>query len=87
MGVHSSSEDSQSMEQQVQQEMHLEDLEVDISSSTVGNRNHEVPDTQRDTQEFVGAPRKSMRYRRQPSKFNYYVALVNQLVHSKPSSY
>ena len=49
MSVDSSSEDSQSMEQQVQQEMHLEDLEVDISSSTVGNRNHEVPDTQRDT--------------------------------------
>lgn len=67
--------------------MHLEDLEVDISSSTVGSRNHVVPNTQRDTQEFVGAPRKSTRQRRQPAKFNDYVALVSQLVDSEPSSY
>ena len=85
--VDSSSEDSQSMEQQVQQEMHLEDLEVDISSSTIGKKNHEVPDTQRDTQEFVGAPRKSTRQRRKPAKFNDYVALVSQLVDSEPSSF
>ena len=67
--------------------MHLEDLEVDISSSTVGNKNHEVPYTQRDTQEFVGTPRKSTRQRRKPTKFNDYVALVSQLVDSEPSSY
>ena len=41
--------------------MHLEDLEVDISSSIVGSRNHEVLDTQRDTHDFVGARRKSVR--------------------------
>ena len=45
----------------MQQEMHLEDLEVAISSSIVGSKNHEVLDTQRDTQEFVGPPRKSTR--------------------------
>ena len=45
----------------MQQEMHLEDLEVDILSSTVGSRNCEVQETLRDTQEFVGAPRKSTR--------------------------
>ncbi|KAH9294783.1 hypothetical protein KI387_038371, partial [Taxus chinensis] len=63
------------MEQLVQQDMHLEDIEVDISSSTIGSRNREVQDTQRDTQEFVGAPRKSTRQRRELTKFNYYVAL------------
>ena len=83
MSVDSGNEDSHSLEQQVQQE----DLEVDISSSTVGSRNHEVLDTQRDTQEFVGAPRRSTRQQRQPSKFNDYVALVSQLVDSEPSSY
>ena len=67
--------------------MHLEDIEVDISSSIVGKKNHEVPDTQRDTQEFVGTPRKSTRQRRKPAKFNDYVALVSQLVDSEPSSY
>ena len=67
--------------------MHLEDLEVDISSSTVGNKNHEVPHTQRDSQEFVGAPRKSTRQWRKPTKLNDYVALVSQLVDSGPSSY
>ena len=67
--------------------MHLEDLAVDISSSIIGNRNIEVPDTQRDTREFVGAPRKSTRQRRQLAKFNDYVALVSQLVDSEPSSY
>ena len=41
--------------------MHLEDLEVDITSSIVGTRNHEVQETLRDTQEFVEAPRKSIR--------------------------
>ena len=66
--------------------MHLEDLEV-VSSSIVGNRNHEVPDTQRDTQEFVGTPRKSTRQQRKPTKFNDYVTLVGQLVDSEPSSY
>ncbi|KAH9291809.1 hypothetical protein KI387_043002 [Taxus chinensis] len=85
--IDSGSEDSQSMEQLVQQDMHLEDIEVDISSSTVGSRNREVQDTQRDTQEFVGAPRKSTRQRREPAKFNDYVALVSQLVDSEPSSY
>ncbi|KAH9292825.1 hypothetical protein KI387_042000, partial [Taxus chinensis] len=85
--IDSGSEDSQSMEQLVQQDMHLEDLEVDISSSTVGSRNREVQNTQRDTQEFVGAPRKSTRQRKEPAKFNDYVALVSQLVDSEPSSY
>ena len=45
----------------MQKEMCQEDIEVDISSSTVGSKNREVLDTQRDTQEFVGAPRKSTR--------------------------
>ena len=67
--------------------MHLEDLDVDISSSRIGSRNFEVPNTQRDTQEFVGDPRKSTRQQRQPAKFNDYVALVIQLVDSEPSSY
>lgn len=62
----------------MQKEMHLEDLEVDISSSTVGSKNREVQETQKDTKEFEGAPRKSTRQRRQPSKFNDYVALVSQ---------
>ena len=59
--IESSGEDSQNMEQLVQHDMHLEDIEVDISSSIVGSRNCEVEETQRDTQEFVGAPRKSIR--------------------------
>ena len=67
--------------------MHLEDLEVEISSSIVGSRNHEVLDTQTGIQEFVGAPRKSTRQQRQLAKFNDYVALVSQLVDSEPSSY
>lgn len=67
--------------------MHLEDLEVEISSFIVGNKNHEVLDTQRDTQEFVGTPRKSTRQRRKPTKFNDYVGLVSQLVDSEPSSF
>ena len=45
----------------MQHKMHLEDLEVDISSSIVGSKNHEALNTQRDTQEFVGAPKKSTR--------------------------
>ena len=47
------------MEQQVQQEMHQEDMEVDVSSSIVGNKNREVQHIHKDTQEFVGTPRKS----------------------------
>ena len=83
--IDSGGESSQHMEQLVQQDMHQEDTEVDISSSIVGNRNHEVQ--QRDTQELVGAPRRSTRERRQPAKFNDYVALVSQLVDSEPSNY
>ena len=45
----------------MQHEMHLEDLEVDITSSIVGRRNHEVQEMLRDTKEFLGAPRKSTR--------------------------
>ena len=71
----------------MQHEMHLKDLEVDISSSTTGIKNCEIQETLRDTQEFVGAPRKSTRQRRQLAKFNDCVALVSQLVDSEPSSY
>lgn len=49
------------MGQQVQYEMDLEDIEVDISSFTIGSKNHKVLNTQRDTQKFVGAPGKSTR--------------------------
>ncbi|XP_059068930.1 U-box domain-containing protein 21-like [Cryptomeria japonica] len=45
----SGGECSQSIEHQVQEEMHQKDMEVDISSSTVGSRNREVQ--QRDTQD------------------------------------
>ena len=45
---------------------------------TIGSRNGEVQDTQRDTQEFVGASRKRTRQQRQATKFNEYVALVSQ---------
>jgi hypothetical protein len=83
--IDSGGESSQHMEQLVQQDMHQEDTEVDISSSIVGSRNREVQ--QRDTQELVGAPRRSTRERRQPAKFNDYVALVSQLVDSEPSNY
>lgn len=38
----SGGESSQSMEKQVQEEMHQEDMEVDISSSIVGSNNHKV---------------------------------------------
>ena len=61
----------------MQHEMHLEDLEVDISSSTIGNKNHEVQETLRDTQEFLGARRKSTIQWRQLEKFNDYVALIS----------
>ena len=67
--------------------MYLEDLEVDISLSTISSRNREVQETLRNTREFVGAPRKSTRHWRQPAKFNDYVALVSQMVDSEPSSY
>ena len=49
------------MEKPVQHEMHQEDIEVDIPSSVVGNRNHEVKKRHMDTQEIMGDPRKSMR--------------------------
>ena len=49
------------MENSVQHGMHQEDIEIDISSSIVGNRNHEVKKRCRDTQEIMGDPRKSMR--------------------------
>ena len=44
--------------------MHLEDLEVDMLSSTFGSNNCEVQERIRDTQEFVGAPRKRSEERR-----------------------
>ena len=40
-----------------------------------------------DTHEVLVAPRKSKRQKRELAKFNDYVALVNQLVDSDPSSY
>ena len=49
------------MEKLVQHEMHQEDIEVDIPSSVVGNRNREVKKRHKDTQEIMGDPRKSMR--------------------------
>ena len=58
--------------------MHLEDLEVDYSSSIVGNRNHKVQETLKDTHEFVGALRKSTRQQRQPTKLNDNVALASR---------
>ena len=82
----SGAENSQSMEQQMQQiqEMHQGDMEVDTSSSTVGSKNQQ---SQSNTQEFVGAPRMSSRQRRQPARYDDYMALVSQLVDSEPSSY
>ena len=49
------------MEKAVQHKMHQEDIEVDIPSFVVGNRNHEVKKRRRDTQEIKGDLRKSMR--------------------------
>ncbi|XP_057858119.1 uncharacterized mitochondrial protein AtMg00820-like [Cryptomeria japonica] len=60
---------------------------VHISSSTVGSKNREVQQTHRDTQEFVGAPRTSNRQQRQPTRFNEYMALINELVDGNHSSY
>ena len=79
--------DSHNMEKLVQEDIHQETIEVDISSFVVSSGNHEVQETYRDTHDVVGTPRKSMRQRRESSNFNDYVALVNQLVDSKPSSY
>lgn len=45
------------MEKLMQHEMHQEDIEVDIPSSVVENRNHEVNKMCRDTQEIMGDPR------------------------------
>ena len=47
--IDSGGESFQSMEQQVKEEMHQEDMELDISSSTVGSKNREVQQTQKNT--------------------------------------
>ena len=49
------------MEKSMQHEMHQEDIKVDIPSSIVGNRNHEIKKRCMDTQEIMGDPKKSMR--------------------------
>ncbi|KAH9327023.1 hypothetical protein KI387_007201, partial [Taxus chinensis] len=51
----------------VQEEMHQEDMELDISSSTFGSKNCEVQQTQKNTQELVGTSRRSDRQRKPPA--------------------
>ena len=70
--------DSLNMEQLVKEDKHQEIKEVDISYSRASSGNHEGQEILIDTHEFVGAPKKSMRQKREKIKFNDYVALVNQ---------
>lgn len=82
LGV-SAPEALQSMEQQMQhiREMHQEDMEVDIPNS------HEVQQTLRDTQMFMGTPKMGKREERQSEWDTCYMELISQLVDSEPSSF
>jgi len=63
------------------------DMEVDIPSSTIGERNQEVEQTLQDAREFMGAPKIGSRQRKQLDKYNGYMTLLNQWVDSDPSNY
>lgn len=85
----SAPESLQSMEQQIRQiqEMHQEDVDVQIPLSTVGKRNHEVQQTLMDAQEFMGNSQDWQERAETTNRYTSYMELVIQIVDSKPSSY
>ena len=70
--------DSLNMEQLVYEDKHQEIKEVNILYSRASSGNHQGQEILIDTHEFVGAPKKSIRKKREQIKFNDYMALVNQ---------
>jgi hypothetical protein len=74
--------------QTVEQDEEQEAPPTEIVPPTAGRkRNREVSQTLRDAQEFVGAPRTSVRQSRPPQRYSGYMALMSDLIDREPSSF
>jgi transposase InsO family protein len=59
----------------------------DTPSSTRRRKTRWVEQTLREAQEYVGAPRTSVRESRAPHRFSSYMALMSELLEAEPSSF